>query len=388
VFLAFLSAFVPLSTDLYLPALPGMTQYFGVPEYQTNLTLILFFVFFAIATLVWGPLSDRFGRRPILIIGLTGYAVAGGLCAISTDILQLIVFRVVQAIGAGAASAVATAIIKDVYRGRRRETTLALVQSMTVISPAVAPVLGALLLNVTSWRGVFVAQALLGVGVVAGAVAFQETLGERNAGNALSSLRRLGTVLRNPVFASLLLVFSLLSVSGMAFVSSSSYIYQRTFGVSSQVFSYFFALWAAGLALGPFLYLRLSWRWKRSSIITGCFVATVLSGALVVTVGGFGPWPFIASALPSGIAISAMRPPAAHLMLDQHERDAGSASALMGASSMVMGSIGMVIASLGLTDRVHLLGILSIVVGLLCGTLWVAVALPRLVKAQRSEAAR
>ena len=77
-----------------------MTEYFGVPEYQTNLTLILFFIFYAISTLVWGPFSDRYGRRPILLIGLTCYTVAGALCALSPNIYLLMLFRVVQAVGA------------------------------------------------------------------------------------------------------------------------------------------------------------------------------------------------------------------------------------------------------------------------------------------------
>ena len=170
-FLTVLSAFVALSTDIYLPALPSMTKDFGVPEYQTNLTLTLFFVFYAVAILVWGPLSDRYGRRPILLVGLSCYTVAGALCAIAPNIYLLMLFRIMQAVGAGAASAVATAIVKDVYRGRRRESTLAAIQSMTVISPAVAPMLGALLLNLTSWRGTFWAQGGLGVLVVAMTVA-------------------------------------------------------------------------------------------------------------------------------------------------------------------------------------------------------------------------
>ena len=152
---------MPLSTDLYLPALPTMTIYFHVPEYQINLTLILFFIFFSLATLIWGPLSDKYGRRPILLIGLTGYTIASILCADSSSVYQLILFRVMQAIGGGAASAVAMAIVKDVYQGRKRESILALVQSMIVISPALAPVVGALLLNFTSWRGVFVTQAII-----------------------------------------------------------------------------------------------------------------------------------------------------------------------------------------------------------------------------------
>ncbi len=182
-FLTLLSAFIPLSTDLYLPALPGMTEYFGVPEYQTNLTLILFFVFYAVSLLVWGPLSDRYGRRPILIAGLSAYTFAGVLCALSPNVFLLMFFRIMQAVGAGAATAVSTAIVKDVYRGRRRESILALIQSMVVISPAVAPMIGALILNLTSWRGTFWAQAVLGLIVVALTLAYEETLVSKSTGS-------------------------------------------------------------------------------------------------------------------------------------------------------------------------------------------------------------
>jgi DHA1 family bicyclomycin/chloramphenicol resistance-like MFS transporter len=388
VFIAFLSGFVPLSTDLYLPALPGMTRYFGVPEYQTNLTLLLFFVFYAVATLFWGPLSDRYGRRPILIIGLVLYTVAGGLCAISTDIFQLIAFRVLQAVGAGAATAVGMAIIKDVYRGRKRETRLALVQSMVVISPAVAPVIGALLLHVTSWRGAFWAQAVLGIGVVAGALAYVETLEVPTQGSVFRAVGRLGVVLKNKTFVILLLVFSLLSIAGMAFITSSSYIYEETFGVSGQVYSYFFALYAVGMAIGPPIYVRLSQRWQRTSIITGTFVAGALSGVLTLVFGGLGPWPFIVALLPSGISRAVMRPPATYLMFDQHERDAGSVSSLTGATHMIMGSIGMLIVSLQLTDRVRLIGMTNLAIGVLCTVLWLSVALPHLAKVKHPRSDR
>jgi DHA1 family bicyclomycin/chloramphenicol resistance-like MFS transporter len=372
-YLTILSAFIPLSTDLYLPALPGMTAYFGVPEYQTNLTLILFFIFYAVSLLVWGPLSDRYGRRPILLVGLCGYTFAGGLCALAPNVFLLMFFRVMQAVGAGAATAVATAIVKDVYRGRRRESTLALIQSMTVISPAVAPMIGALILNLTSWRGTFWAQAGLGLLVVGLTIAFDETLELRTSGSPLASLRRLGVVLSHRTFATLLAIFAPVSISGMAFVSSSSYIYQEDFGVSSQVFSFFFAIFAIGLAIGPLIYIRLSRSWRRTSIITGTLAVVALSGLLVLLLGGRGPWAFILTILPSGMALSCMRPPATYLLLDQHEADAGSTSALMGSTHMVMGSLGMAIVSLQLGDRVMVLGALTLAVGLLSLGFWVRV---------------
>ncbi|OFW56596.1 MAG: hypothetical protein A2133_00055 [Actinobacteria bacterium RBG_16_64_13] len=376
-FLAALTAFPALSTDLYLPALPGMTAYFGVPEYQTNLTLILFFVVYGAAILVWGPLSDRYGRRPILLVGLACYLVAGVLCAVSANVFQLMAFRILQALGAAAASTTATAIVKDVYHRRRREVILAIIQTMTVISPAVAPIVGALILKFTSWRGTFVAQAILGLVMLAGAIAFRETVGVRLTGNPLSSLKRLGVVLRNRTFAYLILIFSLLSMAGMAFISSSSYIYEVTFGVTSQVYSYFFALFAVGMAVGAQIYVWLSRRFERTTILTGCFVACALSGVLILFVGHLGPWPFILALMPMPVAFSCMRPPAVYLMLGQHEGDAGSVSALMGATHMVTGSIGIVVVSIELWGRVELIGALTLGVSLLSGGLWLGLGQPR-----------
>lgn len=373
VFLVLLSAFVPLSTDLYLPALPTMTEFFHVHEYQTNLTLILFFIFFSLGTLIWGPLSDKYGRRPILLTGLTGYAIASILCAASLNIYQLIFFRVLQAAGGGAASAVATAIVKDVYHGKKCESILALVQSMVVISPAVAPVVGALLLKFTSWRGVFITQAILGATVFACSVVFQETLKSRNNGNIMHTIGRLAVVLKNPGFTSLLIIFSMMSITSMAFISSSSYIYQDTFKLSSQVYSYYFAFNAAGMLIGPLIYMKLSVRFKRFSIINACFAVMILSGILVCVLGQFGPWTFAVALLPATIVGSCTRPPSTFLMLYQQKGDTGSASSLMSSFATVMGSLGMIIISFDLGNLVQVVGTLNIIFGLLCGGLWLNV---------------
>ena len=112
-----------------------MAKYFGVTSDLANLTLILFFVFFAAGTLFWGPLSDKYGRRPILLIALSIYSLAGFLCAGSEDIYHLIFFRILQALGGSGAFAVATAMIKDVYDNKNRAVILALVQSMVPYLP-------------------------------------------------------------------------------------------------------------------------------------------------------------------------------------------------------------------------------------------------------------
>ncbi len=368
-----LSAFVPLSTDLYLPALPGMAEYFNVSSDLINLTLILFFVFFAAGTLVWGPLSDKYGRKPVLLIGLSLYTAASMACAGSSDVYQLIAFRILQAVGGSGAFAVATAMIKDVYDIKSREPILAMVQSMVLISPATAPVIGALLLRFLSWRGIFWTLAGIGLIALSGGIALQETIGKRYDGTMPEAVGRLWTVLKNPGFSSLLLVFSLLSVSSMAFIASSSYIYIDGFGLSEQEYSYYFALNALCMIAGPMLYMRLSRRTSRRSIIIACFAAVSASGLLICLFGNTAPWALAVLLLPATISASCVRTPGANLMLEQQKGDTGSAAALMSCFGIFMGSIGMTIISLGWSNTVLVLGIMNILIGLACEVLWLLI---------------
>ena len=354
-----------------------MTEYFHVREYLTNLTLILFFVVYAVAVLIWGPLSDRYGRRPVLLVGLTIYVVSGVLCALAGDVYQLIVFRVMQALGTACASSISTAIVRDVYHGRKREVIIAVIQSMTVLSPAVAPVLGALILRFTSWRGAFVLQAILGLLVLAGSIAYRETVESRLEGNPLRSLGRLVVVLRNRSFTYLLVNFSLMGMATMAFIASSSYIYEVTFGTTSQVYSYFFTLFAVSIAIGAQLYVWLSRRLSRQAIISGCFAVAGVSGLLVLFFGGMGPWPFMLTLLPAQVAFSCSRPPAIYLMLVQHEGDTGSLASLMGAFSTIMGTLGIVVVSLGIWGRVELIGALTVILAVLSGLMWLPLNMAR-----------
>lgn len=372
--ITFLSAFVPLSTDLYLPALPGMAQYFDVSAYLVNLTLILFFVFFGAGTLFWGPLSDKYGRKPVLLIGLSMYTAASIACASSWDIYQLIVFRVLQAIGASGAFAVATAMIKDVYDSKSREPILAMVQSMVLISPAAAPIFGAILLKFMSWRGVFWTLTFIGLLALAGSVALKETIDKRSTGSMLKAMGRLFTVARNPNFSSLLGLFSLPSLSTMAFIASSSYIYINGFHLSAQVYSYYFTVNAIGMIFGPILYIRVSRKYSRRSIIIACFAAVSVSGLLISCFGGFQPWMLTILLLPTTICASCVRTPGVNLMLEQQREDTGSAAALMSCFGILMGSLGMTIISLNWSNIILVLGMINILIGLVCGALWLGMS--------------
>lgn len=378
--ITFLSAFTPLSTDMYLPSLPGLSDYFNAPVNLVNLTLILFFVFYSAGMLIWGPLSDKYGRKPALLAGMIIYTAASLLCASAGDVYQLIIYRVFQAFGGSSATAVSTAIVKDVYGGRKREFILALVQSMVVIAPAVAPVLGAAMLLFTTWRGVFWILAGAGLMALAGSLALEETIVKRYNGTFPQTVGRLGAVLKNPGFSSLLLVFSLCSIPLLSFVASSSYIYVKWFHLSEQVYSYFFALNAVCLLLGPMLYLNLSRRFYRNSIIIACFTAITASGLLVCTLGSNSPWLFAVSLIPSTIAGSCLRPPGTNLMLEQQREDTGSASSLIGCFSLLMGSIGMSLISLDWANTILVLGAVNIFTGLICGSIWLLVSKKPFVK--------
>jgi MFS transporter, DHA1 family, multidrug resistance protein len=374
VLIAFLSAFIPLSTDLYLPALPRMADNFHVQAGLINLTLTLFFIFYAAATLFWGPLSDKYGRKPILMSGLISYITASVLCALSTNVYLLIGFRVLQAVASGAVTSVGSAVVKDVYEGRKREAVLAIVFSMMMIAPIIAPVVGAFVLGITSWRGIF--WTLSGAGILgfAGAVAMEETIEQRGTGNILQSVSRLGVVLKNSGFTSMLVTFSLRSIPLMAFISSSSYIYIDQFGLSAKAYSYFFAGNAVFMVLGPMLYMRLSSRFKSRTIISVCYLVLSLSGSLVCIFGNLGPWWFAVSLLPSTLAGSVISPPSANLMLEQQKGDTGSASSLMNSSITVMGSVGMMLISFNWANRIWVLGALNLIFGLLSLFLWLLVS--------------
>ncbi len=371
--IALLSAFIPLSTDLYLPALPTMAATLRTTPALVNLTLVAFFVCYSLGTLFWGPMSDRYGRRPIMHIGLVMYVLASVGCAVSEHVDHLIAFRALQALGGGAATATATAIVKDLYAGRRRESVLALVQTIAMLAPIVAPVPGALLLQFTSWRGVFVVLAAVGAGALLLSLPLRETLPARFDGTVLQTLGRLGVVLRNPGFASLLVIFSLVSLPFLAYISSSSYIYQDEFGVSKLQFGLFFMGNALSALASPMLYLLLSRRVSRQSIITGCFAIMAASGVLIITVGHLHPWAFMLVLIPATMAVGVMRPPGANLMLEQQDTDTGSAVSLIGCFGLLFGCLGMLLISLFPGHYLTALGLFYIAGGLLCGLGWLAV---------------
>ncbi|WP_458575879.1 multidrug effflux MFS transporter [Vibrio splendidus] len=372
-FLVIISAFPPLTIDLYLPALPQMVEVFNTDRSMVNLTLSSYFVTYAIGLLFWGPLSEKFGRKPILLIGLAGYMVASILCAMTNSIEQLIGARVFQAFAGSAITVIATAIVKDLYDGREREKIMATIMSLVIIAPMVAPVFGAFLLKIASWRMMFVTLAIFGAFASVLACCYRETLENKYQGSIFRSWGRMGVVMKNRSFVKLLVIFSIIPMALMGFLAAGSYIYIDHFGLTEQQFSYAFAFNALCASFGPTIYMKLSYRMPVQKVITGCFALLALAGIFTLTIGDQSPWFFMFIAAPATLMAIIMRVPGTNLMLNQQDHDTGSAVALIQFFSMICGSLGMVLVSIRPESLIENLGFIQLSVGTLGGLMWLMV---------------
>ncbi len=132
----------PLATDMYLPALPQMAANFNTSDSTASLTLVLFFVFFAFSTLLWGPVSEKYGRKPSLIAGIALFTIASAGCVVSATVYQMIIWRVIQAIASGAPLTISLAIVQDTYTGDAKKKILAILGALTMVAPVISPSLG------------------------------------------------------------------------------------------------------------------------------------------------------------------------------------------------------------------------------------------------------
>lgn len=368
-FITLTNMFVPLSTDLYLPALPTMSQYFNVSGSLVNLTLVGFFFFFAVGTLLFGPLSDKYGRRIILLVGSGLYSLMSLTCALAPNVYVMIFARVFQGIGAGALIAVSMALVKDCFVGRRRDSILAVVQSFAGVAPMIAPVLGAFLLKFTDWRGSFFVLTAAGASVFVLSLLYQETLEkeDRVSESTMATIGKLVTVGKNPGFLVPCLIFSLYNFAFMGYISMSSYIYVDQFELSEQLYSYFFAANAFLSLLGPMAYVKFCAIVNKVRLAYTCFAIYAVCGLSLIFLGQLTPFLFWLSFAPFSFLGSLTRPFSSGLLLDQQKGDTGSASSLINGVATIFGSLGMMGISLwsnhilGLGEIIFASGTLSLI---------------------------
>ena len=364
------NAIAPLSTDMYMPALPDMASYFHTTDAVMNMTLVGFFLFFAIGMLVFGPVSDRMGRRPTMIGGIVLYVLASICCGLAMNVYFLIGMRVLQAIGAGSMVAVSTAIVKDQFTGQTQGTVLAIAQAFSVLGPVLAPLIGAQIYRFFSWRADFFMQALITVVALVLAVLMRDPLPreQRLEGSVLQTFGRLGAVLRNPTFRRFLLCMMMIQIPMMAYISSSSYIYENQFGLSSTQYSLYFAATALASVLGPVVYMwarRLNGYTVTFLIYGSCLVF----GCLLFLFGHRMPALFALCFAPIMITSSVSRPFATAILLNLQRSDTGSASSLSNFSFTLSGTVGMLLITSLWSDYILGISILVVSAALVGGAL-------------------
>nr|WP_114974081.1 multidrug effflux MFS transporter [Rhodoferax ferrireducens] len=274
VILSLLLGLQPITTDLYLPALPALTEGFGAPMAQAQLTLTALLLAFGLSQLIWGPLSDRYGRRPILLTGMVAYVLASVASTLSPSMDMLIVWRTVQGAAMGAAVMCARAIVRDLYTPLQGARVMSKgLSGLGVIACLCAP-LGGLLSDLFNWRIALLALAVFGA-VCLGLVAlrFLETVPQKNM-NALKPATLARTwliILRNPTF----LAFSALSTASygglFTFLASSSFVFIKVLGLSKTQYGLLMFSMSLSYILGTFLCRRLLPRFgvRRSVAIAG-----------------------------------------------------------------------------------------------------------------------
>ncbi len=369
--LALLAAFPPLSTDMYLPAIPLLQRAWQQPLAMVNLTLVGFFVSYCVFLLFYGPLSDRFGRRPLLLVGIGIFILASLLCALADNVVSLIFFRVLQAAGAASASALALAISKDVYDVHERERILAYIGVIMALAPMLAPVLGGWVLTWFSWRWVFGIQGAIGTLAWIGVFRMPETLETPVATGALQTAGIYLQLLSNRRYMGFALMMSLMVLPHFAFIGGSADIYITRLGLSEQVFGYFFALNAAAIMVGAFSCTRLLGRVGSRGLLTAGFTGILVGGIGMIFRWIPGPWGL---ALPMAIisfAFGLSRPPSNNLVLEQVDRHVGTASSLLIFIYFMLGAFAMWLISLDWTDKIHTIGMLGTVSGGVILGIWI-----------------
>lgn len=340
-----LSALGPLSTDMYLPALPALGQELGATIAQTQLTLTAGILGLALGQVVAGPSSDALGRRRPLLIGLAAFALSSLLGVVAPSVGTLTLLRFVQGVTGAAGIVIALAVVSDLYAGVAQARLYALLTQVSGLAPIIAPVIGSQLLTFTSWRGIFVALALMGVGLWIGAASsLRETLPvqRRQRGGIAATLRGLRSLLGDRRYIGFALSAGFAFAAGIVYISSSPFILQNLYEVSPQFMGGVFAVNALGLVLMAQVSSRLVGRFSPHTLL-GWGVASIAIGGvslLLIAVSGIGLIGLLVSLFVIVSSLGLIAPNATALALS-NTPTAGSAAALLG---VLQFSIGAVIA--------------------------------------------
>ena len=337
--LGVLSAFGPFVVDLYLPSLPQLASFFETSASMTQLTLTTAMIGLAVGQLLLGPLSDKFGRKIPLIISLVIYIISTVLIVYAPNIESMIVLRVIQGLSSAGSVVISRAVATDLYRGREMIRFFGLLMTINGIAPIISPILGSLLLEYISWKGVFVFLALIGVIVLLFCFRLKESLSIENRlqGSIFATFSTFGVIIKNRLFMSYVGIESFLLGAMFAYIAASPFILQSFYGLSAFIFSLCFGANGAALVIGANIGGKLP---NRQALAIGV-LAFVVAALYTIAVLIIQPhWLFVEIGFFAMLLLMGITFPAISTLAMESERQyAGSASALLGFAPFFLGGI-------------------------------------------------
>ena len=337
--LGVLSAFGPFVVDLYLPSLPQLASFFETSASMTQLTLTTAMIGLAVGQLLLGPLSDKFGRKKPLIISLVIYIISTVLIVFSPNIETMIVLRVIQGLSSAGSVVISRAVATDLYRGREMTRFFGLLMTINGLAPIISPILGSLLLEYISWKGVFVFLALIGVIVLFFCFRLKESLSAENRlqGSIFATFSTFGVIIKNRLFMSYVGIESFLLGAMFAYIAASPFILQSFYGLSAFIFSLCFGANGAALVIGSNVGGKMS-NGKALAIGVLGFVVVALYTIAVLIIQPY--WLFVEIGFFAMLLLMGITFPAISTLAMESERQyAGSASALLGFAPFFLGGI-------------------------------------------------
>ncbi|KTD83983.1 multidrug effflux MFS transporter [Paenibacillus etheri] len=342
----------PLSIDMYLPALPTLVADFGTTAALVQLSLTFFLLGLASGQLVAGPLSDVYGRRRPLLIGMFIYAVSSVLCAFSPSIGLLIGLRFIQGLAGSVGVVVSRASVRDLYSGSELTKFFSLLMIVNGLGPILAPVIGGQLLRVTTWQGIFL--VLFAAGIIfclTILLRLPETLPkERRSKSGLKgTLLTFQVLLGNRKFMGYALSQGFVTASMFAYISGSSFVLQNIFAVTPQVYSLIFAVNGIGIIITGQIAGRLAGKVSETKLLLSGLLLCTMGGILLlltILVGG-GLFPILICLFAVVSSVGIVGATSFSLAMQDQGEAAGSASALIGLIPLLLGSCVAPLVGLG-----------------------------------------
>lgn len=357
-----LTAVVWMALDIYLPALPILKEEFKVSATYLNLTLTAGIIATAIGTLIGGPMSDKYGRKPVFASGVGLSLLFTFLCTFAGSVDFLIVVRGLASLGNGIILTVTTAMIKDTFSGRTFKNVMTVLQSAAIIGPILAPSFGSVIITWLSWRWLFVFIAVVSVVPAALILFARETWpeGKRISDSALKAVSDTLHTAGDKPFALFAGVMAVLTIPMWAYISVCSYIYITDFGISNMQYGIFYALGAGVSCISPFLYMVITRHSSTGRACEVCLGLILLSGVMLIAMGGRAPVLFLLSTLPFIIAEGMIRALGMVVLLEQYSHVAGAASAMINFILNIVGTVGASLATLNWNSYITALAVICI----------------------------